>query len=212
MLVPSLLATMVATASPAPELVARHFMEQVSSGQLAAASAPFTEQMKAGMPPDRLGIVWRGLESKDGAFEKIERISAETVGDGTAELVTCRFAKAPETFEVYVDSAGHIAGFFLTPAPIVARRFVNDLAESDFEGAEAMLSPRMRAATPVAKLTSIWKDLITRSGAFQQIDRASVERNLGEWVAVVTAQFAKASVVLRVTVDGDARIDDFVRQ
>jgi len=75
-----------------------------------------------------------------------------------------------------------------------------------------MLSPRMRAVTPAAELTSTWKNVITQSGAFQQIDRASVERALGEWVAVVTAQFAKASVVLRVTVDGEANIDHFVRQ
>src|SRR5271154_2026818 len=110
-----------APTASAPEALARRFIEQVSSEHFAAASAPFTDQMKAGMPPDKLALVWHDLQTRKGLFQMVERVAAEPVGDGTAELVTCLFANGSVTFEIYVDAGGHIAGFFLTPAPIIAR-------------------------------------------------------------------------------------------
>jgi hypothetical protein len=212
----ALVALVAMTAAPAAsassEAVGRGFIEQVSSGQFAAASASFTEQMKAGMPPDNLALMWRDMQSRKGGFRKIERVTVEPVGDGTAQLVTCRFANGAATFEVYVDSTSHIAGFFLTPAPIIARRFIAELAKSNFDGAEAYFTEKMRASLPPSKLAALWKDLVAQSGEFQQIDRASVQAAQGDWAAVVTVSFARSSVVLRVVVDGEARIEGFSRQ
>ncbi len=215
-LAPLALAALTASATPAassgPEAVARSFIAQVSSGHFATASAPFTEQLKAGMPPDKLALAWRSIESRQGAFQKIERVGAEQVGDGTAELVTCRFVNGAATFEVYVDAAGRIAGFFLTPAPIIARRFISDLAKSQFESAEALFTSRMRAELSTTQLAALWKDLVLQSGEFQQVDRTAVTASKDDWAALVTVRFAKASVVLRVVIDGEAKIEGFFRQ
>jgi hypothetical protein len=214
MLIPVALLALAAAASPSTgaEGVARQFFEQVSSGHFAAASAPFTDQMKTGMPPDRLERMWHDIQAKQGVFQKVARVASEPVADGTAELVTCRFASRAATFEVYVDASGHIAGFFLTPAPIIARRFINALAKSNFTGAGADFTETMRAALPPAKLASLWKDILAQSGEFQQIERSSVQPAKDDWAALVTVSFAKASVVLRVVVDGEAKIEGFFRQ
>ncbi len=216
MLISVALLALTAAAAPSPstgaETVARQFIEQVSAGHFAAGSAPFSDQMKTGMPPDRLERLGHDIQARQGAFQKVERVAAEPIADGTAELMTCRFAKGAVTFEVYVDSGNHIAGFFLTPAPLVARRLINALAWSKFEGAVADFTETMRAALPPAKLASLWKEILAQYGDFQQIDRSSVQPLKDDWAALVTVSFAKASVVLRVVVDGEAKIEGFFRQ
>ena len=216
MLIPVALLALTTAAAPSPstgpEAVARQFIEQVSSGHFATASAPFTEQMKGGMPPDRLELMWRDIQSKQGAFQKIARVASEPVSDGTAELVTCRFASGAATFEIYVDASGHIAGFFLTPAPIIARRLITALSKSGFDGAEADFTDTLRKALPPAQLASLWKDILAQSGEFQQVDRTSVQAVKDNWAALVTVRFARTSVVLRVVVDGEAKIAGFSRQ
>jgi hypothetical protein len=213
LVLPTVLAlALSAPAAADPEPISRHFIEQLAAGHFATAGASFTEQMKGSLPPDKLGILWSGLQNQKGAFQKIERGSAEQVGDGTAELLTCRFAKAPVTFEVYVDGQGRIGGFFLSPASLVAGRFVNLLAKSDFTAAEAMFDATMRQSLPAPKLTALWQDLVAEAGQFQGLERTKAVPAAGDWAAITTATFEKKSITLRVVVDGEARVSGFFRQ
>jgi hypothetical protein len=195
-----------------PKAISRHYIEQLAAGQFATAGAAFTDQMKGSLPPDKLALLWNGLQNQKGAFQKIERVSAEQAGDGNAEFLTCRFARGAVTFEVYVDGQGHIGGFFLTPASLVAKRFVNLLAKSDFTGAEEMFDATMRQALPAPKLTALWQDLVAEAGKFQELERTKVQPVEGNWAAIATAGFEKKSITLRVVVDGEAHIIGFFRQ
>jgi hypothetical protein len=210
----ALLATLALTAAPASgaPTLARQFIDQLAAGNFSTAGAQFTPQMAQSLTPDKLALLWHGLESRKGTFQKVVSVSDEHIGDGTAELLSCRFAKAPMTFEVFVDGSGHIGGFFLTSASIVARRLITRLSKGDVAGAFGLCDPTLRKALPQPKLAALWSDLVAQSGAFRGIDQTKVEPAEDNWATIATVGFANRSVILRVVVDGEGRVIGFFRQ
>ncbi|MHB8420451.1 MAG: alpha/beta hydrolase [Myxococcales bacterium] len=198
------------TSEPGPQAVARRFVMQLAAGQFAAATEPFDDAMRKALSPEKLAGVWHGVEAAHGPFQTIDRIDLERVDEGWAALATCRFERSNATFELFLDPAQRLSGFWTTPARLLARRLVAQLARGEFEAAAARFTPDMRAAAPPDKLGAIWHQLEAQLGPFQRILEVKLEPLLGSyWAARVRAAFGSKVVVLQVVVDGDARISAF---
>ncbi|MGE5181834.1 MAG: alpha/beta fold hydrolase [Acidobacteriota bacterium] len=86
-----------------------------------------------------------------------------------------------------------------------ARDFVGHLAKRDFAGAVAAFDDRMKAGLPADKLAGVWTQVEGQFGAFERVDKLEVTDHR----VVAHATFAKASLVLRISLDPDGKIGGF---
>jgi dienelactone hydrolase len=90
-----------------------------------------------------------------------------------------------------------------------ARDFLAKLQKHDGAGAFAMMNDRMRGALPAEQLGVVWTQLEQQAGAFQQIERADVTPVKDSHVVDAHATFARAKLVLRVTIDPTGQVSGF---
>jgi hypothetical protein len=86
------------------------------------------------------------------------------------------------------------------------RDFVDLLAKKDFSTAEERFDATMKSALPEAKLRAVWEDLLTQAGPFQKQVRTRVEKQAGYDVALVTCQFEKKLLDVKVVYDPQKKI------
>src|SRR5579863_3345384 len=90
-----------------------------------------------------------------------------------------------------------------------ARDFLAKLQKHDGAGAFTMMTERMRGALPAEQLGVVWTQLEQQAGAFQQIERADVTPVKDSHVVDAHASFARAKLVLRVTIDPTGQVSGF---
>jgi hypothetical protein len=91
-------------------------------------------------------------------------------------------------------------------AVAAAKAVVDELARGDFAGAAARFDERMRAALPEAKLRAAWEQIVRQTGAYRRRGEPHAEAAGGLRVGVVPAEFERATLDVRVTLDGDGRV------
>ena len=91
----------------------------------------------------------------------------------------------------------------------IARRVVGQLAAREFAAVEARFDVRMQDGLPVAKLEVVWDQLQTAAGAFERIASSSTKDANGAHVVSVVTQFARARLVLLISLDDAGRIGGF---
>ena len=119
-LVPSLLLfllPLLSLSQDKPDLTAAAtaFVNQLAKGDYEAAAKPFTERMREATPPEKLGEIWKAIQTQMGAFQRITGTRVEPVGGFQSVFVTSEFAGATVDLQVTFDSEGRIAGFFVRP-------------------------------------------------------------------------------------------------
>src|SRR5215207_3462133 len=87
------------------------FVNHLAKGEYEAAAQPFTETMRGAAPPEKLGEIWKAIQTQMGAFQRIVGSRVEPVGGFEAVFVTSEFAGATVDLQVTFDSEGRIAGF-----------------------------------------------------------------------------------------------------
>jgi uncharacterized protein len=87
-----------------------------------------------------------------------------------------------------------------------AEQFVELLVKGDFAGAEAKFDATMKTALPEAKLRDTWKTLTQQVGAFQKQLRTRASDQAGYKVMLVTCQFEKAQLDIKVVLDGKGQV------
>ncbi len=111
-----------ARGAPAPsesgaEAIGRRFVDELSAGEWEAATEPFTDRMREGLPPARLAALWRALETRLDGFDRIEGASsAAGPGGGRVVWIRTRFVRGAVLIEVTVDEKRRIASFFVRSA------------------------------------------------------------------------------------------------
>lgn len=105
---------------------ARAFLERCKASQFAEAAGAFGPKMAASLAPEKLGQVWKGVESQLGPVAKFGDPREDRVGASRRVRIRCDFqeGKALDAL-VSFDAGGKIEGFFLSPAgpePAVAKR------------------------------------------------------------------------------------------
>ncbi len=80
--------------------------------------------------------------------------------------------------------------------------FVDLLVAQEFDKAFAAFDATMKGALPVDKLAAVWKSVMVRSGAFEKRLETETQRQDKYDVALITCQFEKKTVVVKVVFDG----------
>jgi hypothetical protein len=73
------LPALAASYLPTIGLAGKRFVDQLVSGSFAAATERFDATMRAALPPAKLSAIWRDLEAKLGAFQRVSNVRTETV-------------------------------------------------------------------------------------------------------------------------------------
>lgn len=107
--------------------------------------------------------------------------------------------------------------FLLTTVPTAAKaaspnysgdatQFVSYLAAGHYDAVEKIFTPQMARAMPAEKLRAVWSAVIAKVGEFQKIENTNLTTVQGYHVVVVTCQFQKGDLGLRVVLDSKERV------
>ncbi|HZQ47921.1 MAG TPA: DUF3887 domain-containing protein, partial [Verrucomicrobiae bacterium] len=84
--------------------------------------------------------------------------------------------------------------------------FVDLLAKNDYAAAETRFDPAMKSALPEAKLRAVWEDLLNQAGPYQKQLGTRVEKQAGYDVVLVTCQFQRKPLDVKVVYDSQNRV------
>jgi dienelactone hydrolase len=90
-----------------------------------------------------------------------------------------------------------------------ATRFLDQLAGGDYQAATANFAEAMKTAAPPEKLAEIWTSLQSQFGTYKKRLSARLEKQGPYNVVLATTEFERATVDLRVAIDGEGRIGGF---
>jgi dienelactone hydrolase len=90
-----------------------------------------------------------------------------------------------------------------------ARAFLELLVKEDFKGASKDFDATMKEKMPVEELDKIWKTIGKQIGAFKKVANSKTTKVGTSNVVDLTCEFAKASVVFRVSFDKDEKVQGF---
>lgn len=88
----------------------------------------------------------------------------------------------------------------------LATEFIDLLVAGDFESAVAGFDDTMAAALPAADLAATWQQLIEQVGAYEDEIARRQESTDGYEAVIVTTQFERSPLDIRVVVDAERRI------
>jgi dienelactone hydrolase len=99
------------------------------------------------------------------------------------------------------------------PAPrdpaVVATELIDRLAKGDFQAAVGSFADAMRAAAPPEKLSEIWTALQAQFGAYKRRTGVHAQKEGPYEVALVTTEFERSTVDLKVAFDDTGKIAGF---
>lgn len=84
--------------------------------------------------------------------------------------------------------------------------FVDLLAKKDYAAAENQFDPTMKSAMPEASLRAAWEGLLLQAGPYQKQLRKRVEKQAGYDVVLVTCQFERKPLDIKVVYDSQKRV------
>ena len=119
----ALMATVAARAAGAQQanasLVSRAvaFVRTLAQGEFQTAEADFTEQMKQGLPPQRLAAVWQQVLSQAGPFQDTGNSTTAVQAGYTIVVVRADFKSRALGIEVAFDPERKIAGVHFVAPP-----------------------------------------------------------------------------------------------
>lgn len=94
----------------------RAFLDLVSAGKYAEATADFDATMSSALPPEKLKEVWAGVLAGAGPLEEVEAARVAPAGAYRSVLITCKFKNARLDAKVAYDKEEKIAGLFFAPS------------------------------------------------------------------------------------------------
>lgn len=96
-------------------MAAQAFVDQLASGDFAAATSRFDPTMKAAAPEAKLKEIWNQLLGQVGAYQKQLGIHTDTQQGYRRVFVTSQFEQAVIDVLVVFDAQGQISGLFFQP-------------------------------------------------------------------------------------------------
>jgi fermentation-respiration switch protein FrsA (DUF1100 family) len=87
-----------------------------------------------------------------------------------------------------------------------ARDFLYELKSGDFSAGFLRFDDTMKKALPEAKLKEVWEQLLVQVGEYQGETNVRTETKSGYQIVILTSQFAKALLNVRIVFDTQGRI------
>jgi uncharacterized protein len=100
--------------APEPAAAARAILDNLIKEKYEDATKNFGEELKKGLPPDRLKNVWTDLLMHVGAFKKVHATNVEEEGPATVVTVTGEFEKGAIDFVAKIEDK-HVISIFFQP-------------------------------------------------------------------------------------------------
>ena len=97
------------------ERAARHFVEQLRTGQVDAAYRRLGPKMKAAVSQDSFKKIWPNLVAQLGTLKKLEDARLEGAGAYQAVIITARFRKMRMDLQVVFNRDKAVEGFRVRP-------------------------------------------------------------------------------------------------
>jgi len=98
------------------------------------------------------------------------------------------------------------AGCAKPSATQVAEGMVDSMAKGDFAAATKDFDATMKAAMSAERLGQTWSQLTAQAGAFKSRTGSRVAQEAGFQCIYVTCQFEKASLDIKVVIDGSGQV------
>lgn len=86
------------------------------------------------------------------------------------------------------------------------REIVTQLVAHHFSEVEVHFDERMQSALPQEKLATVWTSLLGQVGAFHRIVHTEVAEQQGSQVAIVTCEFERAALNLKMAVNAQGQV------
>ena len=99
------------------EAAAREVVAKLALGDFAGVTKGFDDTMRDALPEDRLGAVWRNVETTVGSFVAVEGVRLDDWRGYRIAFVRCRFQRDKKVVKLVYGSDARIAGFFIRDAP-----------------------------------------------------------------------------------------------
>jgi hypothetical protein len=87
-----------------------------------------------------------------------------------------------------------------------AENFITQLGKQEYAAVVSHFDEKMKQLMPSEKLKESWETLLVKTGAFQQITGARMEKIARNDVVFVTCQFEKLALDAKIVFDGDNHI------
>jgi len=94
---------------------ATEFVELLASGNFTSAATHCDNNMRQGMPPEKLQEAWGGLIGTLGAFQKQAGVRTATEQGYDVAYVTCEFAKGTMAVKVVFNRDRQVSGLWFVP-------------------------------------------------------------------------------------------------
>ncbi|NLX11680.1 MAG: alpha/beta fold hydrolase [Chloroflexi bacterium] len=108
---------------PDPEAIAQALIDHLLAGNFVAASADFSDEVAAALPPEKFEQTWESIIQQVGPFQEQLGTSREVLDDGsTRVIVTLQFERLAVDALIVIDAQGRVTGLFFgqsqsVPAP-----------------------------------------------------------------------------------------------
>jgi uncharacterized protein len=96
-------------------LKAKSLVSLLEKTDFVSATVDFDSTMKAVMPPEKLGEVWKSVISQAGQFREQTGVRSERMAQYDIVFVSAKFENTPLDIKVVFDIDGKIAGLFFAP-------------------------------------------------------------------------------------------------
>lgn len=206
-----LLVSATASAAETPVALATRLLDQLDSGQYAAAESSFSAQMKAAVPAEKLKAVWESLPAQMGtAGPRGTAVSSEADGFRIV-VVPLQYANGALQARIVLDKDDKIAGFLVQPAAAPASAPAADASfiEQEFNvPASGSASAALPGTLTLPKGTGPFPAIVLVHGSGPQ-DRDETIGPNRPFLDIARGLAAQGIAVLRYEKRSRARPQDF---
>jgi fermentation-respiration switch protein FrsA (DUF1100 family) len=98
-----------------PQPIAQAVIDNLIAGNYEAATANFTDEMLAGLPPAKLQQVWESVIDQVGPYQQQVAVSSQQVEGYTVVVITLQFERALLDAQLSISTDGQVGGFYIRP-------------------------------------------------------------------------------------------------
>ena len=100
---------------PDPQPIAQAVIDNLIAGNYEAATADFTDEMLAALPPAKLQQVWESVIDQVGPYQRQVEVTGQTAEGYTVFIFTLQFENALLDAQISISTDGKVGGFYIRP-------------------------------------------------------------------------------------------------
>lgn len=192
---------------------ARALAADLGQQKFEAAVSRFGPALAAALTARTLGEQWQELTGGLGAFTALGVVREEQDPRGTVVFVECRYERSSLHLKIVLDQQLRVIG--LRPSAgrtsaefeATAREVLEGLRTNAWDKVVTRFTPVMVKALPAEALSRTWQGVVSKSGAFQQVEEVRQDASQPPYTVVdLTSAFEKERLTVRIALDGNLQV------